>query len=228
MRRDLTDLDGIKPLHESWGQTPVKETANCFNAENAEGQRRRERHTNRRRTATSRVLFGGCRSGSHEQPPERQSQRKIRARCGTDSFRMSSPLRLSFLCVLCVKAVPCVSAFLRFCGESCSQLFTRFNVSLSHAKRCIRADPFNPSNPRPKLLMPTSQVAARAPIDPSLRPGRQAKSQSDGNCQITTPALREQQERIIQGMRPRGDAEAAHQIQRAERESAQHSEHERL
>jgi hypothetical protein len=33
-----------------------------------------------------------------------------------------------------------------------------FKLFLIHPKRCIRADPFNPSNPRSKLLMPTSRA----------------------------------------------------------------------
>jgi hypothetical protein len=58
------------------------------------------------------------------------------------------------LCVLCVKAVLCVSAVKPV--HSCS---------LSHAKRCIRADPFNPSNPRPKIVDADQPATTRAPME---------------------------------------------------------------
>jgi hypothetical protein len=38
----------------------------------------------------------------------------------------------------------------------CSPLLTA--VPRSHSRRCIRANPLNPSNPRPKMLMPTSRA----------------------------------------------------------------------
>jgi hypothetical protein len=113
----------------------------------------------KRRPATSPVLFWDCRSGSHEQLPEWQFPQKISARCGTDSLRMSSPLRLR------VPLRPLrPSCSLRFCISAVKAVHS---CSLVHAKRFNRADPFNPSNPCARMLMPTSRTTSRAPADPS-------------------------------------------------------------
>src|SRR2546425_5395043 len=63
----------------------------------------------------------------------------------------------------------------------------------------------------------TARTTTRQATNPRMTTSDRAREGSD-----------DQQERVVQGMRPRRDPEAAQQVERAEEDPGDHSEHERI
>jgi hypothetical protein len=139
-------LDGINPRQPNWGQTPIEKLLPALpqgTQRNAEDGAPRPVGPPRAGNFLWGRPLGKHRVTSRASVPTRKS--------GRVGGRISSSV---VLCVLCV------------CGESCSKLFKAVqSCPVIHAKRSHRADPFNPPNPRPKLLMPTSRATTRGPTD---------------------------------------------------------------